>query len=68
MFEELFDWRAPALRFRSTNLVNIIFGGVVYPSPCSVTVIDVIDPWSTVATAFAPIPPPPLIKINGASW
>ena len=43
--------------------MNIIFGGFIYPLPGSVTVIDVILPWAISAVAFAPIPPPPLIKI-----
>ena len=40
----------------------------MYPLPGSVILIAVIIPWSITASALAPIPPPPVIKINGGSW
>ena len=54
---------ALVLRLRLTNFVNITFGELVYPTPSSVTIIDVILPCATVAIALAPIPPPPVIKM-----
>ena len=41
--------------------MNITDGGLIYPLPGSVTTISLIEPWAILASAFAPIPPPPVI-------
>ena len=61
--DELNACLALVLRLRFTSFVNIIFGTEVYPSPGSVILIPVIAPCAIVASAFAPIPPPPDIRI-----
>ena len=66
--EELNDCLASDFLFKLTNLVKIILGAEVYPLPGSITLIPVILPWSTVASALAPIPPPPVINMKGGSW
>ena len=65
---ELFACLASVLRFKFTSFVKIIFGGFTYPEPGSVTVKPDICPWLICAVAYAPIPPPPVIKTNGGSW
>ena len=65
--DELNACLALVLRLRFTSFVNMILGGEVYPSPGSVILIPVIAPCAIVASAFAPIPPPPVMRMKGAS-
>ena len=65
--DELNACLALVFRFNCTNLVKIILGADVYPVPGSVILIPVIAPWNILASAFAPIPPPPVMRINGGS-
>ena len=61
--DELNACLALVLRLRFTSFVNIMFGTEVYPAPGSVILIPVIAPCAIVASAFAPIPPPPEIRM-----
>ena len=45
--------------------LKVTVGRLVYPNPLSVIVIPVTTPFATVATAVAPVPPPPSIVTVG---